>query len=101
MTRHAFGRICILDAFWISELHRAVKLSGACQCAISLMDSAISTLLWGSGFMKTLAIWFVCPFNLIAGMLSGQSVVLTLQGLGVPFPLQLSVKGAAADTGRV
>lgn len=77
--------------FGISELHRAVKLSGACQCAISLMDSVISTLLWGSGFMETLAIWFVCPFNLIAGM----------RGLGVPFPLQLSVKGRAGDTAGV
>ncbi|KAM7400064.1 hypothetical protein PAMA_004660 [Pampus argenteus] len=69
MTCHVLGHIYILDAFWISELHRAVKLSGACQCAISLMDSAISTLLWGSGFVETLAIWFVCPFNLIAEML--------------------------------
>lgn len=68
---HVFAYICILDAFWISELHRAVKLSGACQCAISLMDSSIATLLWGSGFVKPLAIWFVRPFNLIAGVLGG------------------------------
>ena len=61
-----------MDAFCISELHRAVRPSGACQCAISLMDSAIATLLRGSGFMETLAIWFVCPFNLIAGMLSAR-----------------------------
>lgn len=71
MTWRVFGYICILDAFWISELHRAVKLSGACQCTISLMDSSIATLLWGLGFVKPLAIWFVRPFNLIAGMLSG------------------------------
>lgn len=71
MTHHAFGHVCVLDAFWISELHRAVKLSGACQRAISLMDSAISILLWGSVFTETLAIWLVCPFNLIAAMLSG------------------------------
>lgn len=55
---------------WI-ELHRAVKLSEACQCAISLIDSAIPTLLCCSGSMQTLAIWLLCPFNVIAGMLSG------------------------------